>query len=102
MALAAESEAATAQQLARRTGIGHSLVRDVLVRLRDAGVVTELPRAYTRAPLYYQVEKGELWTSLRQLADVITNLTGPGVEKAADNRPSRHGPAHEQRDQPVR
>lgn len=75
LALAAEANTATAQQLASRTGIGHSLVRDVLVRLADAEVVTVLPRAYSRAALYYEARQGALWDSLCRLAEAIEAYT---------------------------
>lgn len=71
LALAAEANAATTQQLASRIGIGHSLVRDVLVRLADAKVVVALPRAHARAALYYEVVEGVIWSALLQLAEGI-------------------------------
>ena len=37
----------TAQELATKIGIAHSMVRDVLVRLTSAGVLRALPNAAT-------------------------------------------------------
>ncbi|MGH3984306.1 MAG: hypothetical protein ACRDST_16890 [Pseudonocardiaceae bacterium] len=42
-ALDAEGSAATAQVIAKRTGIDHPHARDVLVRLAEGGVATPLP-----------------------------------------------------------
>ncbi len=68
-ALAAESNIATAQQLAKRTQIDHSMVRDVLVRLTEAGVITPLPRATSRAMQYYEAPAdASIWVTLVRLA----------------------------------
>ena len=71
-ALAAEAGVATTQLVARRTGIDHSLARDVLRRLAEAKVVTPLPRANSRAPQYYEVDKSNaVWLNLLSLANAI-------------------------------
>lgn len=71
-ALAAEAGVATAQLVARRAGIDHSLARDVLRRLAEAEVVTLLPRANSRAPQYYEVNNSNaVWSSLLSLANAI-------------------------------
>lgn len=72
LALTAESEAATAQQIAKRTGIDHSMVRDVLVRLAEASVVLRLPRASARAPQYYEADPADpVWVAVRQLTRAL-------------------------------
>lgn len=92
-ALRAESGAATAQLLAKRTGVGHSLVRDVLVRLADAGVVTVLPRPHSRAALYYEAKQGSVWTALLLLAEAIVADYGPlDQEHAGSNTPRHESP----------
>lgn len=74
-----ESCSATAQQLAKRTAIDHSLVRDVLVRLADAGVLRMLPRASSRAPQYYEANpRDPVWTALAALADALAEAHTPG------------------------
>jgi hypothetical protein len=71
-ALAGLGGIATAQQVSKRTLIDHSMVRDVLVRLADAGVVGRLPRASTRAAQYYEViTVNEHWDPLLRLATAI-------------------------------
>lgn len=71
-ALDAEGGAATAQMIAKRTGIDHPMVRDVLVRLAEAGVTTPLSRASSRAPLYYKVEPDDpVWRAIKALARTI-------------------------------
>jgi predicted ArsR family transcriptional regulator len=74
-ALALESGTATAQQVAKRTGIDHSMVRDVLLRLVDSGVVVALPRATSRAPQYYEAPAGgSAWLALVHLARLLIDL----------------------------
>lgn len=69
VALAEQQGAATAQQLSRLTGVDHSLVRCVLLRAVNAGVVETLPRAGgSRSPQYYQPTDTELWRATLALA----------------------------------
>jgi hypothetical protein len=64
--------AATAQELATRTGIPHSLVRDALVRLVAGSAVHQLPRVGgSRSPLYYQPTPGKLWVAIVAAAQAI-------------------------------
>ncbi|MGH3788309.1 MAG: hypothetical protein ACRDRG_17590 [Pseudonocardiaceae bacterium] len=84
-ALDAEGGTATAQMIAKRTGIDHPMARDVLVRLAEAGVATPLPRAGSRAPLYYKVEPNDpVWLAIKTLACTILS------DRTAQSRP---GPA---------
>jgi len=71
--LDAEPGALLAAEIARRTGFGHSLVRDVLVRLSRTPALRALPRAGNpRAPAYYAKNaKSPLWAALAQLAQAV-------------------------------
>lgn len=65
-ALHAASDVATAKQIAVATGIDHSLVRDVLVKLHEAEIVKKLPRSNTRAAQYYEADQSSpVWETLR-------------------------------------
>lgn len=71
--LDAEPGALLAAEVARRTGFGHSLVRDVLVRLSRTPALRALPRGgNSRGPAYYEKNaESPLWIALAQLAQVI-------------------------------
>jgi len=71
--LDAEPGALLAAEIARRTGFGHSLVRDVLVRLSRTPALRALPRAGNpRGPAYYEKNaKSPLWAALAQLAQAV-------------------------------
>jgi ribosomal protein S25 len=71
LALENESRAATTKQLSQRTGIDHSMVRAVLLRLADAGVLRPLPRAHARGALYYEVAAPAVWERLLALARAL-------------------------------
>jgi hypothetical protein len=73
--LEAEDGAVLAADLVRRTGFGHSLVRDVLIRLSRTPALRLLPRAGNpRGPAYYQKnELSPLWPALVALARAITD-----------------------------
>jgi hypothetical protein len=60
-------------EIARRTGFGHSLVRDVLVRLSRTPALRALPRAGNpRGPAYYEKNaESPLWAALAQLAQAV-------------------------------
>jgi hypothetical protein len=67
-----EEGSATAQELAARTGIPHSLVRDALVRLVTGSAVHRVPRVGgSRSPLYYQPTPGKLWVAIVAAAQQI-------------------------------
>jgi len=69
LSLHAEHGAAHAQEISRRTSISHSLVRDVLVRLAAAGVLTALPKlGGSRGAQYYEPSDRELWQRLVEVA----------------------------------
>ena len=71
--LDAEPGALLAADIARRTGFGHSLVRDVLVRLSRTPALRALPRAGNpRGPAYYEKNtESPLWLAMAQLARVV-------------------------------
>jgi hypothetical protein len=62
---AADGASVTARMVASETTLSDSLVRQVIQRLRDAGLIAELPRTGgTRSPRYFQVRRGPLWNSV--------------------------------------
>lgn len=68
-----EEGAATAQMIAMRTGIPHSLVRDALVRLVNGGAARQVPRVGgSRSPLYYQPVPGDLWAAVLAAAQAVS------------------------------
>jgi hypothetical protein len=73
--LDAERGALTATEIARRTGFGHSLVRDVLLRLAKTPAVRALPKATNpRGPAYFEKNlNSPLWPALVGLAQVIVS-----------------------------
>jgi hypothetical protein len=71
-----EEGPATAQTIAARTGITHSLVRDVLLRLTAGGAARPLPRlGGSRSPQYYQPVNGDLWAALTAAAQAIIKVS---------------------------
>jgi DNA-binding IclR family transcriptional regulator len=80
--LEAEQGAVLAAEIARRTGFGHSLVRDVLVRLSRTPAVRALPKTGNlRGPAYYErVADSPLWSSLVHLAQAI-DQAGTSVDR---------------------
>jgi hypothetical protein len=73
--LEAEPGALLAADISRRTGFGHSLVRDVLVRLSRTSALRALPKVgNARGPAYYEKNaESPLWQALVNLAQVITS-----------------------------
>jgi len=73
-----EAGAVLAADLVRQTGFGHSLVRDVLVRLSRTSAVRALPRmGNPRGPAYYEKnELSSLWPALVALAKAIVDTAG--------------------------
>ena len=71
--LNAEPGALLAADIARRTGFGHSLVRDVLVRLSKTSAIRALPKTGNpRGPAYYEKDsQSPLWAPLVQLAQAV-------------------------------
>jgi len=69
LALHAVSAPATAQEMSRATGISHSMVRDVLLRLVTSNLATTLPKVGgSRASQYYEATSGPGWERLVALA----------------------------------
>ena len=55
----------TTRMVASETTLSDSLVRQVMQRLRDAGLVAESPRPVgARSPRYFQVHQGPLWNGV--------------------------------------
>ena len=70
MARTDEPHAVTAQQLNGMTGIPHSLVRDVLVRLVTSEVLLAVPKVGgSRSAQYYQPRSQVGWQQLVSLAE---------------------------------
>lgn len=93
--LHAEHGALLAAEISRRTGLGHSLVRDVLIRLSKTPAVRALPKAGNpRGPAYYEKNANSpLWPALVRLAEAVAATDGeesggPGHEEAG--LPHRH------------
>lgn len=63
----------TAQGIAGRTHLSHSLVRSVLLRLAESGLLTPLPRANRRGALYYEaVVDDPEWLALVGLCRLLS------------------------------
>jgi hypothetical protein len=61
----ANDASVTTRMVASETTLSDSLVRQVMQRLRDAGLVAEPPRTGgPRSPRYFQVRQGALWSSV--------------------------------------
>jgi hypothetical protein len=76
--LESERGAVLAADISRRTGFGHSLVRDVLVRLSKTSALRALPKTGNpRGPAYYEKElDSPLWPALVALARAVTASSG--------------------------
>ncbi len=74
-----DPKTAPAQDLSRATAISHSMVRDVLVRLTTAGLVTAAPKiGGARSPQYYQPANQVGWEHLAQLAAQVQAMAASG------------------------
>src|SRR6266536_1504100 len=73
--LESEPGGLVAAEISRRTGFGHSLVRDVLVRLSRTSALRALPKVgNARGPAYYEKNtESPLWHALVNLARVVTS-----------------------------
>jgi hypothetical protein len=61
----ADDARVTMRMVASETTLSDSLVRQVMQRLRDAGLVAEPPRTGgARSPRYFQVRRGPLWNGV--------------------------------------
>jgi predicted transcriptional regulator of viral defense system len=64
----------TTRAIAAKTGLADSLVRSVMVRLADAGLIERLPRlGGGRSPQYYRIVVAE---SLRSIALLVEGRSG--------------------------
>jgi hypothetical protein len=67
-----DSHGVTTRMVARRAGLGDSIVRPVMLRLQSAGMLTPRPRASgPRSALHYDVQPSDLWDALRRLAEAM-------------------------------
>ena len=71
LAPAAESFITT-RTVAVETGVGDSLVRPVMRRLTEIGVLAPSPRAGgPRSELRYQISRGPLWTAVTETCAIV-------------------------------
>jgi len=67
----------TMRMVASETTISDSLVRQVMERLRLAGLITEQPRTGgPRSPRYFQVRRGPLWVGVLDACAASSGDTG--------------------------
>jgi hypothetical protein len=72
----------TTRRVANETGIGDSLVRPVMLRLRNAGLIAGLPReGGSRSTLLYQVRRGPLWAGVLAACIATIDDTVPAAER---------------------
>jgi ribosomal protein S25 len=82
-----EEGTATAQMIAAKTGISHSLTRDALIRLSIGGAIRQIPRVGgSRSPLYYQPVQGDLWHALTTAAHALIAISQQGTGRGAAHR----------------
>ena len=90
LVLAQGGAPATAQELSRTTGVGHSMVRDALLRLAAAGVLLSLPKVGgTRSAQYYEPIDGEGWTLLVRLAAWVNAPVTPAIRGGVNSSTTR-------------
>jgi hypothetical protein len=66
----------TTRRVANDTGISDSVARPVMLRLRNAGLIAELPReGGPRSTLLYQVRRGPLWAAVLAACTSMNNET---------------------------
>jgi hypothetical protein len=72
LAVAAEHDHATAQQVAKRVGVNHDLARKPLLRLVEGGMLVALPReGGRRSPQYYEAAPGPRWEAMKALCRTL-------------------------------
>ena len=72
----------TTRRVASVTALSDSLVRPVMLRLRTAGLITDLPReGGSRSTLHYQVQRGPVWAGVRATCIAMIEQTVPTVER---------------------
>jgi hypothetical protein len=79
----------TTRMVASETKLSDSLVRPVLLRLRNTGLIMALPRTGgPRSTLHYQVRRGPLWTAVVAACALIVEETRQyHPERQADTQP---------------
>jgi hypothetical protein len=66
----------TTRMVASETTLSDSLVRPVMLRLRNAGLIMALPRTGgPRSTIHYQVHRGPLWTAVVAACSLIVGET---------------------------
>ncbi len=72
----------TTRRVASETALSDSLVRPVMLRLRAAGLITDLPReSGPRSTLLYQVQRGPVWTGVLAACIATIDETVPTAER---------------------
>ncbi len=72
----------TTRRVATETGLSDSLVRPVILRLRAAGLITDLPReGGSRSTLLYEVQRGPVWTAVLEACIATVDETVPSAER---------------------
>ncbi|ABL84148.1 MULTISPECIES: hypothetical protein [unclassified Nocardioides] len=80
-----------AQALAAKLGVAHNLVRAVLLKLHEAGVILALPRTGRRSALYYDLPgepDRETWNRLVHLCRALANGSAETEEPSESTRSS--------------
>lgn len=72
----------TTRRVASETALSDSLVRPVMLRLRAAGFIADLPReGGPRSTLLYQVQRGPVWTGVLAACIATIDETVPTAER---------------------
>jgi hypothetical protein len=72
----------TTRRVANGTGVGDSLVRPVMLRLLNAGLIADLPReGGSRSTLLYQVRRGPLWAGVVAACVATIDDAVPAAER---------------------
>lgn len=83
---------ARATDIVQTTGIAHGMVRPVLKRLLDAGVLTAMPRrGGSRGELFFEIGNIDLWAAVLATAQQIVMLTQATSQDPAVNRTGSSG-----------
>ena len=88
--LSAPAEAfVTTRMVASETTLSDSLVRPVMHRLRNVGLIMALPRTGgPRSTIHYQVQRGPLWTAVVTACALIIEESRPyHSQRQADTQP---------------
>jgi hypothetical protein len=72
----------TTRRVASATALSDSLVRPVMLRLRTAGLITDLPReGGSRSTLHYQVQRGPIWEGVLAACAATIAEPAPDAER---------------------